>query len=68
MLDHVRPDLLVQLHQNALLLIRRKLVYVGLAVDNIRSDLVRQGLVHSIMLLDLLNNREVLLYCLSVLP
>lgn len=44
------------------------MVYVWLTVDNIRSDLVRQAMAHSIMLLDLLDNREILLYSLSVLP
>lgn len=67
MFKQVCSDLLVQLHQNALLLIRRELIYVGLAVDYIRSDLVGEALAHPIMLLDLLNDGEILFNGLSVL-
>lgn len=68
MLDHVSPDLFIQLYQDALLLVGRELVDVGLAVDDIRPDLIRQALVHPIMLLDLFYDGEVLLDGLSVLP
>ena len=66
MFEHVSSDLFVQLHQNVLLLIRRKLIYVGFAIDYIRSDLVGEALIHSIMFLDLLNNREILFNGLSI--